>query len=132
MAEVGVDVMRSRIIELRLCGVHQDRHQASEAPEGEVEHEGELEAHQQGQRARGVQGAAAARHSSAEITVGDSRKMDGEVGGEADEERQKERGGEGGRAEWGGTSGEHEVRGEHLQERVGVAAGISQPSPGER
>lgn len=31
-----------------------------------------------------------------------------------------------------GPSGEHEVRGEHLQERVGAAAGISQPSPGER
>lgn len=32
----------------------------------------------------------------------------------------------------GGGSGEHEVRGEHLQERVGVAAGISQPSLGKR
>lgn len=45
MTEVGIDVVRSRIIKLRLCGVHQDRHQASEAPKGKVENKGKLEAH---------------------------------------------------------------------------------------
>lgn len=48
MTEVGIDVVRSRVIKLRLCGVHQDRHQASEAPEGEIKNKGKLEAHQQG------------------------------------------------------------------------------------
>lgn len=48
MTEVGIDVVRSGVIKLRLCGVHQDRHQAPEAPEGEIENKGELEAHQQG------------------------------------------------------------------------------------
>lgn len=62
MTEVGVDVVGPGVVELRLGGVHQDRHQALEASEGEVEDEGKLEAHQQGQRARGVQRAAAARH----------------------------------------------------------------------
>lgn len=62
MTEVGVDVMRSRIIKLRLCGVHQDRHQTSEAPQGKVEHKGELEAYEQGQSAWGVQRAPATSH----------------------------------------------------------------------
>lgn len=48
MTEVGIDVVRSRIIKLWPCGVHQDRHQASEAPKGEIENKGELETHQQG------------------------------------------------------------------------------------
>lgn len=48
MTEVGVDIVRSGVIKLRLRGVHQDGHQASEAPEGEVEHKGKLEAHKQG------------------------------------------------------------------------------------
>lgn len=48
MTEVGIDVVRSRVIKLRLRGVHEDRHQAFEAPEGEVENKGKLEAHQQG------------------------------------------------------------------------------------
>ncbi len=48
MAEVGVDVVRSRVIKLWLRGVNEDRHQALKAPEGEIENEGKLEAHQQG------------------------------------------------------------------------------------
>lgn len=48
MTEIGIDVMRSRVIKLRLGGVHQDRDQASEAPEREIEDKGKLEAHQQG------------------------------------------------------------------------------------
>lgn len=63
VAEVGVDVVRTGVIELGLGGVHQDRYQSPEASEGEVEDKGKLEAHQQGQCARGVQRAAAARHS---------------------------------------------------------------------
>lgn len=47
MTEVGVYIVWSRVIKLRLCGVHQDRHQASEAPKGEIEHKGKLEAYQQ-------------------------------------------------------------------------------------
>lgn len=47
MTEVSVDVVRSRVIELRLRGVDQDRHEPSEAPEGEIQHEGKLEAHEQ-------------------------------------------------------------------------------------
>lgn len=62
MTEVGVDVVGSRVVKLLLCGVHQDGHQASEAPKGEVEHKGKLEAHQQGQCARGAQRVAAACH----------------------------------------------------------------------
>lgn len=63
VTEVGVDVVRPGVVELWLGGVHQDRHQSLEASEGEVENKGKLEAHQQGQCARGVQRAAAARHS---------------------------------------------------------------------
>lgn len=48
MTEVGVYVVGSRVIKFRLCSVHKDRNQASEAPEGEIEHKGKLEAHQQG------------------------------------------------------------------------------------
>lgn len=48
MTEVSVDVMWPRVIELWFCGVHQDRHQTFEAPQGEIEHKGKLEAHQQG------------------------------------------------------------------------------------
>lgn len=62
MAEVGIDVVRSGIIKLWPSGVHQDRHQASEAPKGEIENKGKLEAHQQGERARGIQRASVARH----------------------------------------------------------------------
>lgn len=47
MTEVGVYIMWSRVIKLGLCRVHQDRHQASETPEGEIEHKGKLEAYQQ-------------------------------------------------------------------------------------
>lgn len=47
MTQIGVDVMRSRVIELGLCGVHQHRNETSEAPEGEIEHKGKLEANQQ-------------------------------------------------------------------------------------
>lgn len=48
MTEVGVDVVGSRVIKFRLCGVHQDRHKSFEAPKGEIEHKSKLEAHQQG------------------------------------------------------------------------------------
>lgn len=48
VTKVGIDVVRPRVIKLWLCGVHQDRHQTSEAPKGEIENKGKLEAHQQG------------------------------------------------------------------------------------
>lgn len=48
MTEVGVDIVRSRVIKFWLGCVHKNRHQASEAPQREIEHKGELEAHQQG------------------------------------------------------------------------------------
>lgn len=67
MTEVGVDIMRSRVIKFRLSGVHEDRHQAFEAPEGEVENKGKLEAHQQGQCARRVQRAPAACHDNVRL-----------------------------------------------------------------
>lgn len=94
MTEVGVDIVRSRVIKLRLRGVHQDGHQASEAPEGEVENKGKLEAHQQGQRARGVQRAAPARHNKAKIEQNLTRgKQDRGMGGQPG----KEGGGRGGK-----------------------------------
>lgn len=63
MAEVGVDIMRSRVVKFWLCRMHQNRHQTFEASEEEIEHKGELEAHQQGQCAWGVQRSAAAHHN---------------------------------------------------------------------
>lgn len=67
VTEVGIDVMRSRVIKLRLCCVYQDRHQASETAEGEIENKGKLEAHQQGQCAWGVQRAPTARHNNVRL-----------------------------------------------------------------
>lgn len=97
MAEVGVDIVRSRIIKLRVRGVHQDRHQTSEAPKGEIEYKGKLEAYQQGKCAGGVQRATAASHNEE-----DSKDKEKVQGGKAD-------GGEGGQAR---RSGVKRVEGE--------------------
>lgn len=89
MTEVGVDVMRSRIIKLGLCGVHQDRHQTSEAPQGKVEHKGELEAYEQGKSAWGVQRAPATSHHGRDCR-GTLKLQLGRRGGEAKHQVEEE------------------------------------------
>lgn len=46
MAEVGVHVVGAGVVKLRLLRVDQYGHQPPEAPQGEVDHKGKLEAHQ--------------------------------------------------------------------------------------
>lgn len=55
MAKVGVDIMGAGIIKRRVGIVPEDGGQVPEAAEGEIGHEGKLEADQEGQSAGPVQ-----------------------------------------------------------------------------
>lgn len=54
-AKVGVDIMGSGVIKRRARIVPKDRGQVPEAAEGEIGHEGKLEADQEGQSAGPIQ-----------------------------------------------------------------------------
>lgn len=101
--EVGVNVMWPRVVNLRLGGVNQNRHQATESSQREVEDERKLEAHQQSQSAGGVQRSTAANHHDIRKT-GQSK---GEDKGEAREERWSEDRATGMR-EWKDNGGDEE------------------------
>lgn len=61
-AEVGVDIMWSRVVKLRLGGMDKNRQQAAKTSQGEVEDKRELEAHQQSQSAGSIQRSTTTQH----------------------------------------------------------------------